>query len=256
MNESTDNRLGLLDRMRVVMVETSHPGNIGAAARAMKTMGLADLWLVAPRDYPSAEATARASGADDVLARARVVDTLSEALADCTLVFGASARLRSLRWPQADARESAEQAVAELAAAPQARVALVFGRERTGLSNEELDLCHRLLHIPSNPQYSSLNVAMAVQIVSYELRMAALDGRHRIGEELGEQPVEQAEMERLYAHFEEALIELDFLDPDNPKHLMRRLRRLFNRIRPTRNEVNILRGILSAAQKCCRGRNG
>ena len=135
-------------------------------------------------------------------------------------------------------------------------MAVVFGRERTGLSNEELDRCHHLLHVPVNPDYGSLNVAMAVQIVAYELRMAALAGSHRRGEELGELPVDQAGMEQLYAHFEQALIELDFLDPDNPKHLMRRLRRLFNRVRPTRNEVNILRGILTAAQKCCRGRNG
>ncbi len=255
MTESAP-QLEALDRVRVVMVETSHPGNIGAAARAMKTMGLSELWLVAPKRYPSAEATARASGADDLLARARVVQTLPEALADCHLVFGSSARLRSLRWPQADARESAEQALSELAASPAARVAMVFGRERTGLSNEELDRCHRLLHVPVNPDYGSLNVAMAVQIVAYELRMAALAGSHRGGEELGELPVDQAGMEQLYAHFEQALIELDFLDPDNPKHLMRRLRRLFNRVRPTRNEVNILRGILTAAQKCCRGRNG
>jgi TrmH family RNA methyltransferase len=237
------------EKIKIVLVETSHPGNIGAAARAMKTMGLHRLSLVSPKEYPSAEATSRASGADDVLMSAEVHDSLDAAIADCQLVMGTSARLRTLKWPQLDPRQTAERVFDE---AGSGSIAIVFGRERTGLTNEELALCHYLVNVPTNPEYSSLNVASAVQILCYELMMRAQDGLPRASEELGEQPVEQIEMQRLYGHFEEALIELDFLDPDNPKHLMRRIRRLFNRVRMTQNEVNILRGILTAAQRCRR----
>jgi TrmH family RNA methyltransferase len=239
----------IAQNIKIVLVETSHPGNIGAAARAMKTMGLDQLALVSPRDYPCAEATARASGADDVLARAVVHASLEEAIADCRLVLGTSARLRSLKWPQLNPRETADQVLKE---AGDGRVALVFGRERVGLTNEELALCHYLVNIPSNPEYSSLNLAAAVQIICYELMMQGGGAQAAEVQELGELPVDQQEMERLYGHFEAALIELDFLDPENPKHLMRRLRRLYNRVRLTQNEVNILRGILTAAQRCCR----
>jgi TrmH family RNA methyltransferase len=239
----------IAQNIKIVLVETSHPGNIGAAARAMKTMGLGQLALVSPGDYPCAEATARASGADDVLARAEVYDSLEEAIADCRLVLGTSARLRSLKWPQLNPRETADQVLKE---AGEGRVALVFGRERVGLTNEELALCHYLVNIPSNPEYSSLNLAAAVQIICYELMMQGGGAQLAEAQELRELPVDQKEMERLYGHFETALIELDFLDPDNPKHLMRRLRRLYNRVRLTQNEVNILRGILTAAQRCCR----
>jgi TrmH family RNA methyltransferase len=236
-------------KIKIVLVETSHPGNIGAAARAMKTMGLTRLALVRPLEFPSAEATARASGADDLLAKAEIHESLESALADSQLVMGTSARLRTLKWPQLNPREAAARVYEE---AGQESVAVVFGRERTGLSNEELALCHYLVNVPANPEYSSLNVASAVQILCYELMMQGQDAEPSESLELGEQPVEQAEMQRLYGHFEEALIELDFLDPDNPRHLMRRIRRLFNRIRMTQNEVNILRGILTAAQRCCR----
>jgi len=239
----------IAQNIKIVLVETSHPGNIGAAARAMKTMGLDQLALVSPRDYPCAEATARASGADDVLARAVVHASLEEAIADCRLVLGTSARLRSLKWPQLNPRETADQVLKE---AGDGRVALLFGRERVGLTNEELALCHYLVNIPSNPEYSSLNLAAAVQIICYELTMQGGGAQAAEVQELGELPVDQQEMERLYGHFETALIELEFLDPENPKHLMRRLRRLYNRVRLTQNEVNILRGILTAAQRCCR----
>ena len=245
------NKSSLTDRIKIVLIDTSHPGNIGAAARSMKTMQLFRLALVTPHDYPSAEATSRASGADDLLANAQVCETVEEAIADCQLVLGTSARLRSLKWPQLDPREAAGRIYAE---SGESSIAILFGRERTGLTNEELALCHFLVNIPANPEYSSLNIAAAVQIITYELMMQGLttNGEASGGEELGEMPVEQAEMERLYDHFETALVDLDFLDPDNPKHLMLRLRRLFNRVRMTRNEVNIMRGILTAAQKCCR----
>lgn len=237
----------MLANIRIVLVETSHPGNIGAAARAMKTMGLSNLVLVRPHAYPSAEATSRASGADDVLAAARVVDSLAEGLAGCRLVIGSSARLRTRRWPQLGPREMGETAMQE---AREGEVALVFGRERTGLTNDELDLCHYLVTIPANPEYSSLNLAAAVQVMAYELRMAT--GVTRVEDEAdehGEEPAGADDVERFYAHLQETLVALQFLDPDNPRHLMRRLRRLFNRVRLTENEINILRGILTAAGK-------
>ncbi|WJW76253.1 tRNA (cytosine(32)/uridine(32)-2'-O)-methyltransferase TrmJ [Thiohalobacter sp. IOR34] len=228
--------------VRVVLVETSHPGNIGAAARAMKTMGLRRLYLVAPGVFPSAEATARASGADDLLAEARVCASLNEALAGCSLVIGASARLRSLQWPQLDPRECAARVAAETA---QGEVALVFGRERSGLSNAELERCHFLVHIPTHPDYSSLNLAQAVQVLAYELRMTEAPPA---APEAEFPPATAEEMEGLYAHLEQTLYDLEFISPDRPGRMMRRLRRLLQRARPDRNELNILRGILSAAQ--------
>lgn len=246
MSSHTPIDTAALARLRIVLVETSHPGNIGAAARAMKTMGLQRLYLVRPSGYPCAEATARASGADDVLAAAVVCDRLEEAVGDCALVMGASARQRSLRWPRLDARQCGCTALADAAAGRE--VALVFGRERTGLTNEELDLCHYLVQIPADPAYSSLNLAAAVQVLAYELRMAAGAGLAAAPPEHGEAPADARTVEGLYQHMQRVLIELRFLDPDNPRHLMRRLRRLFGRVRLTENEVAILRGILSAAE--------
>jgi TrmH family RNA methyltransferase len=228
----------------IVLVGTTHPGNIGAAARAMKNMGMSRLRLVAPRVFPSADATARAAGADDVLAAATVYDTLEEAVADCILVIGASARSRALSCPAVDPRSAAVKVAETLPGS----TALVFGREHSGLSNEELDLCHLRLHIPSDPGFSSLNVAAAVQIACYELRLASLAGTGE-RDAAAVDGVDHQEMERFYRHLEEVLVELDFLDPANPRHLMRRLRILYNRARPDRNEINILRGILTAVEK-------
>lgn len=230
---------------RIVLVGTTHPGNIGSAARAMKTMGLHDLVLVNPRLPPDEEAVARATGADDVLAAARTVTSLDEAVADCQLVIGASARIRRLGAEPVGPR----QAVAEVMALPAgSRAALLFGRERTGLTNEELDRCHQLLHIPANPEYSSLNIAAAVQVLAYELRMAALDSETPSTRENSQPLATAGELEQLYEHFQRVLLEIGFLDPDNPRHLMRRIRRLFARARTDRNEVNIFRGILSAVE--------
>lgn len=229
---------------RIVLVNTSHPGNIGAAARAMKNMGLEELYLVDPKVFPSAEATARASGADDLLANAVCVESLDAAIGDATLVIGASARSRTLPVPMLNPRECAELIAGQ---AETTATALLFGRERTGLTNDELDRCHYLVQIPTNPDYPSLNVAAAVQVVAYELRMATglpLDqppGRHRLAT--------AGEMELFYRHLEETLVEIEFLDPDNPRQLMRRLRRLFGRVQPDENEINILRGILTAVQR-------
>jgi TrmH family RNA methyltransferase len=238
-----------LARIRVVLINTTHPGNIGATARAMKVMGLSSLHLVTPKIYPHAEATARASGADDLLQRAQVHDSLESALAGCGLVLGTSARLRSLPLPLLDARRAAGQALAESVGH---EVALLFGRERYGLTNEEMQRCHFLVNIPSNPEYSSLNIAQAVQIMAYELRIAA-QGFADI--ELAPpdwQPVDDVQMERLFEHLEQTLLDIRFLNPRQPKRLMARLRRLFNRARPDQNEINILRGILKASQDATR----
>ncbi|MFK8030730.1 MAG: tRNA (cytosine(32)/uridine(32)-2'-O)-methyltransferase TrmJ [Gammaproteobacteria bacterium] len=230
--------------IRVVLVGTSHPGNIGAVARAMKTMHLTDLRLVTPRMFPHAESTAMASGADDVLADARVCDTLEEAVADCGLVLGASARLRSLRWPQMDPRESAAKTLFEAREHP---VALVFGRERTGLTNDELARCHALVCIPSNPDYGSLNLAMSVQVLCYELIMSSRNPAEEPAQEVRERATNE-EMDYFYTHLERVMINTGFLDPAAPRRLMSRLRRLFGRARPDHQEVNILRGILAAVE--------
>ncbi len=241
---STGSRL--LDGVRVVLVETSHPGNIGAVARAMKNMGLSRLVLVRPKVFPSPEAEARASGAQDLLAAASVVDDLEVAVADCPVVIGASARKRSTLWTAMDPREMATLVRQQVVRGP---VALVFGRERTGLTTAELDRCSHLVHIPANPDYSSLNIAMAVQVLSYELRMSALAGQTPAGAEAdADPPATAAQMEGLFAHLEQALHDIGFLQPGREGRIMQRLRRLFHRARPDQREVNILRGILSAAQ--------
>jgi TrmH family RNA methyltransferase len=234
----------MLENIHVVLSHTSHPGNIGAAARAMKTMTLSRLSLVKPQYFPHADATARASGADDVLAGARVFENIDSAIADCQLVIGASARIRSIPCPVVTPSECAQLA---WQAGQSGRVAILFGCEQSGLSNAEIDRCHQLVHIPGNPDYSSLNLAAAVQIICYEIYVASLGAELPGAQEL-HIAVSAGEMERLYEHLEQTLVELDFLDPDNPRQLMRRLRRLFNRAGPDENEVNILRGMLSAAQ--------
>lgn len=237
-------------KVRIVLVDTSHPGNIGAAARAMKNMGLRRLYLVEPKLFPHADATARASGADDLLAQATVCASLDEALAGCSLVVGASARLRNLQAPLLDPRQCAEQTLKELSADESAECAIVFGREHSGLTNDELGRCHHLVHIPSDPEYSSLNLAAAVQVVSYELRMASLvEQGDDISVEESESLAPAEDMARFYEHLEQTLVDVGFLDPENPRIMMQRLRLLFNRSRPNVTEMNILRGILTAAQK-------
>lgn len=227
--------------IRIVLVGTTHPGNIGAVARAMKNMGLDDLALVAPRYFPHPDASARASGADDLLEKARVVDTLAEAIEDCIFVAGASARSRSINWPCLDAREAASRALVESA---RGNVALVFGPEKSGLSNEDLDHCQALLSIPTNPEFSSLNLAMAVQVVCYEIRAQQSEAPPPFESDVP--PATSGAMEHFFAELEALLLDTGFLDPDNPRHLMRRLRRLFVRAEPDENEINILNGILTA----------
>lgn len=235
------------ENIRVVLVGTTHPGNIGGVARAMKNMCLSELVLVSPEaEFPSGKARARASSALDVLEQTRVMDTLDEAIADCQLVAGASARLRSIPWPLVDARECANKLVIQ---SSQGKVALVFGREHSGLTNDELERCNLLVHIPANPDYSSLNIAAAVQVLSYEIHMAKRERKNETLQVGNDYPMSTAEeMEGLYTHFEQALETIGFFNPDNPRQLMRRLRRLFNRAQLDKMELNILRGILAAAE--------
>jgi TrmH family RNA methyltransferase len=235
-----------LARIRVVLINTTHPGNIGAAARAMKVMGLRQLHLVTPKIFPHAEATARASGADDLLQHAAVHEDLEGALKGCSLVLGTSARLRSLPMPQMDVRKAAEAARQEPG---DGDIAILFGREAYGLTNEEMQRCQQLVHIETNPEFGSLNIAQAVQVVAYELRMAAIGSGGQALPPADWEPVDAQQMERFYEHLEQTLLDTGFLNPKQPKRLMMRLRRLFNRARPDQNEMNILRGILAASQK-------
>jgi TrmH family RNA methyltransferase len=235
--------------IRIVLVETSHPGNIGAAARAMKNMALDELVLVQPRQFPHPDATARASGADDLLSRARVVPDLAAAVGDCGLVLATTARERDQYFRVLDARAAARELVAAAAVQP---VAVVFGAERSGLSNEELNSAHALLRIPANPAYAALNLAMAVQIVSYEILCARAEvAPAGARDDLRSAPLATpAEMERLYAHLAEVLELIDFRDrTQRGTHLMNRLRRLLQRAQLDANEANILRGILTAVQQ-------
>jgi len=231
--------------IRIVLVGTTHPGNIGAVARAMKNMDLNDLILVNPKCFPHEDATARASGASDVLDAASVVPTLSKALIDCVYVVGASARDRAINWPSMQPRDCAERMILE---SKKGKIAAVFGPEKTGLHNDDLDLCHALLTIPTNQNFRSLNLAMAVQILTYELRVASsLGGNPGFKSEAS--PATGDEMEHFYDHLEQTMIDLEFLDLDNPRFLMRRLRRMFIRARPDKNEINILRGFLTAIDR-------
>ncbi|HDX9009346.1 tRNA (cytosine(32)/uridine(32)-2'-O)-methyltransferase TrmJ [Aeromonas dhakensis] len=237
----------MLDQIRIVLVNTSHTGNMGSAARAMKTMGLSQMVLVDPQALPDGNANALAAGASDILANARVVATLDEAIADCGLVVGTSARSRTLSWPMLDPREAGEKLVAEGMQHP---VALVFGRERTGLTNDELQKCHYHVAIPANPEYSSLNLAMAVQTLCYEVRMHWLQQQEQAGDSgMAVEYPSADQLEGFYQHLEQTLLKTGFITDDHPGQVMNKLRRLFNRARPEAVELNILRGILTSVQK-------
>jgi tRNA (cytidine32/uridine32-2'-O)-methyltransferase len=239
-------------RIRFVLVGTQHPGNIGAAARAMKTMGLARLVLVAPEKAPDDEAFRRAAGAEDLIAQAPVVATLAEAVADCTLVLGCTARARRVQLEELLPGDAARRAVAK--AAEPAEVAFVFGRERTGLTNDELQLCQLAVHIPSDPEFSSLNLAAAVQVLAYEARLALLAASGQAAQPpaepgLRDAAASHAQMEGLFEQFGQALDAIDFHKGRSPDSAMRKLRRLFAKAEPTEQEVRLLRGILSDAQR-------
>ncbi len=237
----------MLENVRIILIGTSHPGNIGSAARAMKTMGLTNLVLVQPECEIDGKSVALSAGATDVLQNHKVCNSLDEAIADCGLVIGASARPRTLDWPMLDPREMGEKAVIEGQKYP---VALVFGRENSGLTNDELQKCHFHVFIPANPDYSSLNLAMAVQTLSYEIRMAFLAAA-AYPEQEQEYPLTE-EIEGLFNHLEQTLTDTRFIVPAHPGLVMNKLRRFFNRARPEVKEIRMWRGILSSIQKSVR----
>ncbi|MCG6211861.1 tRNA (cytosine(32)/uridine(32)-2'-O)-methyltransferase TrmJ [Vibrio furnissii] len=237
----------MLDNVKVVLVGTSHSGNIGSAARAMKVMGLKQMVLVDPQCEVDAQAIALAAGASDIALNAQIVDTLDSAIADCGLVVGTSARSRTLEWPMLDPRECGEKFAVE---GEQHPVAIVFGRERTGLTNDELQKCHYHVSIPANPEYSSLNLAMAVQTLCYEIRVAHLNRQQSQFPTMSEAAYPRHnELELFYTHLEKVLVQTQFISEEKPGQVMNKLRRLFSRARPEEQELNILRGVLTAVEK-------
>ncbi|MDQ1362839.1 MAG: tRNA (cytidine32/uridine32-2-O)-methyltransferase [Pseudomonadota bacterium] len=238
----------MLPNIRIVLVKTTHPGNIGATARAMKNMGLNRLYLVAPTDFPSFEASQRASSAGDVLEQAVVVDSLQQALHGCAFVAGTTARLRNVTWPQLDARTGGERIFAE---SRQHEVALVFGSERTGLLNDEMELCQYLVNIPTSEEYASLNLAQAVQVMCYEILMASRAGMPAMKAEPKyelDRLASTEQLDGLYAHIFAAMQQFDFFGTRNHEQVMRRLRCLFGRARVSVRELQILRGMIKVAQ--------
>lgn len=242
-----------LDNIRIVLVNTSHPGNIGAAARAMKNMGLSKLTLVDPKDYPSLEAISRSVGAVDILDNVVITDDLQQAVSDCIWVAGTSARLRTIEWPILEPRECVQTSLEHI---EQGEIAIVFGRENSGLTNEELEKCNALLHIPTNPDFSSLNVAAAVQVVCYEYRLALLEQgkiKHRTTKHKGNKCrydalANASQLDGMHGHLYDALDYMGFFGTNNPDIVMRRLKGLFNRAGTTQRELSIIRGICSAIQ--------
>ncbi|MDH0968828.1 RNA methyltransferase [Acinetobacter johnsonii] len=249
-----------LSHVRIVMVNTTLPANIGSALRAMKTMGLSKLVLVAPKTYPHPDIDALAAGATDLIEQIEIVETLANAIKDCHLVFGTSARSRTIPWPLLDARPAAEKSISAVVN-DQQEVAVVFGREDRGLTNEELAMANYHVTIPVNTDYGVLNVAQAIQVICYEMRMATLAAVESAENEAATMPVTDTEsmqwdeplvtheqMEQFYPHIEKMLAEIEFLDPKNPRLLPLRLRRLFGRIQLDRMEYHLLRGIFSRVQ--------
>ncbi len=232
-----------LNRIRIVLIRTTEAGNIGSAARAMKTMGLSRLALVEPAEFPSARATARACGADDLLADTMVVEGLEQALEGCDLIMGTSARLRDLPWPLLSPREGAEKAWEHRQM--QGDVAVVFGSERSGMANEEMDYCHFQIHIPANSDYSSLNLAASVQVIAYEMRMVQMLSVGESIEQVEEALANRDEMKYFYDHFFDVMRQVGYFRPEQPRRLRRRVMRLFNRSMMTHPEVQIMRGFLS-----------
>ncbi|MBF0265460.1 MAG: RNA methyltransferase [Gammaproteobacteria bacterium] len=247
--------MSLANKIRIVLVNTSHPGNIGAAARVMKNMSLNNLYLVEPKLFPHADATAMAAGADELLFRANVVSSLAEALQGCSLVFGTTARTRKIKHqivePHQAALLSAQKLATDKEASAGSDIAFVFGRERTGLTNDEVDLCEKLINIPCNKEFSSLNVASAVQIMAYELFMAIREKEGTKHEEsfMLKDNASHDELELFFEHLQKTLIDIDFFDPKKSPQIMPKLRHLFHRAELEKSEVNILRGILTAALK-------
>ena len=236
----------LLNSVKVVLVGTTHPGNIGATARAMKNMGILDLALVEPKEFPSDVATFRSKAAKDILEKASVHTSLEEAISECELVVGTSARGRTVPWPVLNPREAAEEMHKS---SLNGKVAIVFGREDRGLTNEELGLCNFHVHIPSDPEYSSLNLSQAVQILAYEIRLSYLQDRHVNKEYWDVELANNEQTERLINHMDELMQEVDFYDVENPRKLLVRVRRFFKRSKIDVMEANIFRGLFATIQK-------
>lgn len=239
--------MSLLNQIRFVLVGTTHPGNIGSSARAMKCMGLSRLYLVNPPPrFPSADVSALAAGADDLLANAVVCDSLHDAISDCSLVVGTTARDRSIPWPVLTPAQCAEQS---LAVAENSPVAVLFGRESSGLTNEQIDYCNSVVNIPTNPEFGSLNLAAAVQVLGYEIYCQFAEDRPVIRDQPATPMASNHDLELLYEHLERTMTQVGFYNPDKPRRVQRRLRRLFNRARLDQNELNILRGFLAAVDE-------
>ncbi|WP_144393253.1 RNA methyltransferase [Pleionea sediminis] len=241
----------MLNDIEFVLSHTTHPGNIGAAARALKTMGLSKLKLVNPKQFPSAEATRRASRADDILANAKVYNSIEDAVAENRIIVGTSARSRTLPWPMIEPRELGRKIAAEPERRP---VAILFGTENSGLTNEELSLCHYHVYIPTNPEYSSLNVASAIQLIAYELRLAALDNKDIIMPEPecddpGELPATGEQVEQMFEHLQQVMEHTEFFNPLKPNKIRMRIRRLFNKSDLTDSEIRLMRGFLASIKK-------
>lgn len=237
-----------LTNIKIVLIETSHTGNMGSAARAMKTMGLTQLCLVNPIIKPDSQSISLAAGASDIIKNAQIVNSMEEAIAECEMVIGTSARSRHLQWPHLESYQCGEKIVAELQQGH--KVALVFGRERVGLTNEELQKCHYHVSIPANPEYSSLNLAMSVQVLCYEIRrtIIQLNQQPQQINEANDYPKDR-DLERFYQHLQQTLINTGFINVNHPGQIMGRLRRLFTRARIEQQELNILRGILTSVDK-------
>ena len=234
--------------IKIVLVGTTHPGNIGAAARAIKTMGLSNLDLVCPKEFPSNEATYRSKAAKDILEKASVYETLLESVSDCEVVIGTSARNRKVPWPVLNPKNASIEI--NKAVKNSSKVAIVFGREDRGLTNEELGLCNLHVHIPTTEEYSSLNLSQAVQIIAYEIRLSALNHSGAFGEQEWDVPLAStSEIERLIDHFDEVMQQVDFYQVDNPRNLLTRVRRFFKRTKIDHMEANIFRGVFAAIQK-------
>jgi tRNA (cytidine32/uridine32-2'-O)-methyltransferase len=232
----------MLANIRIVLVETSHPGNIGAAARAMKNMELNQLYLVNPKIFPHVDATARAAGADDILATAKVTASLYDAIADCSLVIGTSARERAISLPLLDPTECAREALS----VKNEQVAILFGRENNGLSNDELNFCHYQVQIPTNPKFASLNIGAAVQLIAYEIYKNCIENKQEHSSDVELATV--AEVAEFYQHLEKTIFVIGFLHGKNPEKILNKLHRLFNRAKLEKNEVAILRGILTKTE--------
>jgi TrmH family RNA methyltransferase len=245
-NNSNSSSTAPWANIRIVLVETSHPGNIGGVARAMKNMQLESLYLVSPASFPDADAFARASGAADVLDGAVVCSSLLEAISDCRLVIAATARSRTIEWPQLDAPEAARELTGMAGLGP---VALVFGRESSGLNNEELNQCHKMVSLPANPDFSSLNLACAVQVLAYEIRLACLASSANSSStpklKRGDLPADSDKLDQMFKHMEDTLLKVEFMPPHRTTTLMRKLKRFFFRARTSEEEVAIFRGIIS-----------